>query len=186
MRLLVEIIAAILISQALYGTAKAEDCKTHKIYCKILELNPYVDKTFAFELSNIIFQEAKIADIDPMVSVAILMQENAFNNKHRYHTETTTEKHCDDDGCYEIEIKKKVATDLGIAQISFNTAKHYKLDVEKLFEFDLRYTIQAHFLILKDKMKTCESREGKPWTCYHSFTKQHRKTYNRLVSRYLK
>lgn len=163
----------------------AEDCKTHKIYCRILKLNPKIDKSRAFRLSNLIYVESQKTGVDPMISVAILMQESAFRSENRFHIETKTERYCDQKGCYEKIIKDKTVSDMGIAQINIGTAKFYKLDFERLFNLDTEYAIECHFLILKDKMSLCDHLGDDSWTCYHSTTEEHRLTYKRLVSRYL-
>lgn len=52
------------------------DCKIHKVYCSILKLRKDIDLGFAMELSNSIYKWSKYYEMDPVRSVAILMQES--------------------------------------------------------------------------------------------------------------
>lgn len=166
-------------------TAYSADCKNNPIYCKILKLNPKLDKSKAFWLSNEIYTQATAVGLDPMISIAILMQENAFRSENTYHVETTIEKYCNETGCYENIVKNKKVVDMGIAQINIGTARAYKLDYERLFNLDTEYAIRCHFLILKDKIQMCSNLGEDAWTCYHSTTEVLRDKYKTMVSRYL-
>lgn len=178
---------AIVLASLMFGSVSvySADCKNNPIYCRILKLNPHIDKSRAFWLSNEIHREAKAVGIDPMISVAILMQENAFKSENTFHVEIKTEKFCDEKGCYERTIENKKVADMGIAQINIGTAMAYKLDYERLFNLDTEYAIKCHFIILSDKMKMCAHLGKDAWTCYHSTTEHHRQRYKELVSRYL-
>jgi len=70
----------ILISLSL---ASNVDCESHPIFCKIVSLQPQVDKNQAMEWSNQISQYAKIHEGDPMLAVAIAMQETSLKNISR-------------------------------------------------------------------------------------------------------
>lgn len=165
--------------------AAACDAANHPIYCRILKLNPRVNKDFAFRLSNIIHKEASKYNIDPMLSLAILMQENSFNEVNTFRVEEHIDRHCDEKNCYEVITKKKKAIDLGIAQINVRTALHYGLDINRLFDHDLEYAIQGHFRILSDKIRSCSHLGPEAWTCYHSATEDKRNIYLNLVERFL-
>lgn len=166
--------------------AYACDKKNHPIYCKIVSLKPKIDRDWAFKLSNVIHAEAKRHGMDPMLSVAIMMQESSLDPVNTFHTEEHIDRYCDEKGCYEVVTKKRRVIDMGVAQINVNTARAYGFDLERLFSFDLEYTIKCHFIILRDKIRMCSHLGDEAWTCYHSATEEHRLRYKDLVGRYLK
>ena len=174
------------INLAFPETAKGNtiDCNIHKIYCKVVKLNPRVDKDWAMEFSNILYKEAKKAKIDPMISVAIAQQENSFINRSVEIVTIRTETICDDNGC-DIHTKTKRTNDIGLYQINEHTAKAHKYDTDRLMR-DWEYSIKCHIGILKSKMKLCSKLGDKSWSCYHSATPDKRLKYIKDVGRYLK
>lgn len=175
------------IALGLISAAKltAQDCKNNIIFCKIIKYNPNIDKNFALSLANKLVKKAKEHGVDPNLSLAILMQESGLRNINTYKTHTTVDKFCDDKKCYKIVKEVNEAFDLSIAQININTARNYGLDIDRLFNKDLDYALDAHFIILKDKMKTCAHLGADSYSCYHSTNEPHRLLYVKLVSRYL-
>lgn len=160
------------------------DCNKHKVFCKIKELRPDIDTEFALALSNTIYKKAKKFGIDPMISVAIAMQESSLRNINRESYGVI--KNCTNPEAVDtMDCKpRKVITDIGIFQINTASVFHYDLDIEKLLT-EIDYQVMAHFKILKDKMKICAHLDNEAWTCYHSTTTKHRLEYLKLVKRYL-
>lgn len=173
----------LIFSEIAYGNNLT--CAKNPIYCRIIKLKPNIDKAWALKLSNIIHGEATKFKMDPFLSVAILMQESSLENINSFHKVETKDSTCDENGCYETIVSRKAVTDMSVAQININTAKHYGFDHEKLFSLDPEYAIQCHFIVLKDKIRLCESLGDEAWTCYHSTTEEFRVRYKELVSRYL-
>jgi len=150
-------------------------CKRHPIYCKIVELRPDIDRRFAMELSNYIHKASKHFKTDPMVSVAIAMQESAIRNINRHDAVITP----------TLTYVEGVS-DIGIFQIHVNTVKYYNINPDWLMH-DIQYQVWQHTKILRKKMDTCKTKgweQGSEWVCYHSYTKKHRAVYKKLVNRY--
>jgi len=178
------LLAAILFSFS--GVSYAVDCKVHKVYCKIVQLQPRIDKTKAMQLSNWIYKGAKAIGIDPLVSVAILNQENRFRNVHTYEVDTKIVEECHSTSCTRIVTEHQEVADMGIAQINIRTAVGFGFDLQRLYDHDVEYAIESHFVILKSKIDMCKDLGEHSWSCYHSVTPEHRLKYVKMVSRYLK
>lgn len=175
MRVLLVLAALLFAKPAFAGV----DCNVHKIYCRIVELRPDIDKDRAMRLSNYIFKYSKEFNVDPMVSVAILHQENRFRKLHTWKTTSDTHTECEKFKCVTTTTEVKEILDIGVAQINYHTAKWYDLDVDRLYNHDTEYTIRAHMLILRDKINQCKDRGHYAWGCYHSTTPKY---YNRYVT----
>ena len=65
------------------GSFAKVDCQKHKVYCKIKELRPNMSVKKAMKLSNIIYSKSKKYKGDPMLAVAIGMQETSLRERHR-------------------------------------------------------------------------------------------------------
>jgi len=154
----------------------AIECEKHPIYCKIKKLSPNKPHDKSMELSNLIYKYSKKYQTDPMISVAIAMQETGIKNKDRKQTIAVLKEN----GEYEIV---KGFTDFSIFQFHINTILDYKLDIKKL-RHDLSYMVESHIIILRDKMKLCKNLKNDSWSCYHSKSKILREHYVKLVKRY--
>lgn len=161
------------------------DCETHKVYCKIIKLQPRMDKARAMELSNIIYKNAKEHNIDPMISVAILNQENRFRDIHTYEVERKEEAGCHMTSCVKKVVEHHEVADMTLAQINVRTAVGYGFDLQRLYDHDTEYAIECHMDILADKIKQCDHLGDMAWSCYHSVTPKYREKYVEMVSRYL-
>lgn len=189
-------------------TAEAKvNCDRHPIYCQMVKLKPSINRTFAMELSNYIYKYSRRYNTDPMVSVAIAMQESSLTNIDRMGSLIDTKSG---------KVVKGV-TDVGVFQLHVDTIQNYKeqlgwdIDFQRL-RTDVEYQTFWHVRTLKRKIRICsidKYRErysvehGNEWSCYHSFTTWERKrgklildkngkkapgprlTYLRLVSRFL-
>ena len=167
------------------SVATATDCNTHKIYCRIVKLQPKIDKDRAMRVSNAIYKSSQEFKIDPMISVAILFQENRFRSQHTWKTKIDVKEDCHKYTCTVITTETKDLFDIGIAQININTAHWYGFDVDRLVNYDVEYAIHAHFKILKDKIEQCDHLGKDAWSCYHSTTQKFRVKYITDVGRYL-
>lgn len=139
----------------------------------------------AKNLAEKINKRAKQNNIDPNLALAILQQESALSNVITYKTVITKERFCENRRCFEIIKEVKEAFDIGIAQININTAVNYKLDLNRLFNRDVDYTLDSFFLILKDKMKMCYYLGKESFSCYHSINSPYRELYVEMVKRYM-
>lgn len=178
------LLALILFSFSSVGYAV--NCEVHKVYCKIVKLQPRIDKAKAMKLSNFIYKGAKAIGIDPLISVAILNQENRFRNVHTYEVESSIKEECHTSSCTRIVTEHQEVADMGIAQINIRTAIAYGFDLQRLYDHDIEYAIESHFIILKSKINMCKDLGNDSWSCYHSKTPEHRLKYVKMVSRYLK
>lgn len=182
------IVGWLVVTVLLTNIAKADtlDCKTHRLYCKIIEFNPKIDRTFAMEISNKLHHKAKIAGIQPELALAILIHETGLRNMNTYKTITEVRESCTKTDCVKITSIINKAFDLSIAQININTAVHYEFNVERLYKGDLDYALDCFFIILIDKMRLCNSLGKTPaYSCYHSVTDGYRMIYVDLVNRFL-
>ena len=160
-------------------------CKTNPVYCKIIKVQPQINKKLAMTLSNHIAKYAKQYKIDPNISIAIIQQESSFHKQHTWKSKTTIEAVCDKQLCRQREVIDRSIVDMSIVQINYRTAKDYNLDIKKLYNHDLEYAIESHMKILKSKMRICKDLKKEAWSCYHSKTPKYRKKYVELVKRYL-
>lgn len=150
-------------------------CRNHPIFCRIVNLKPTIDKEFAMTLSNLIHKYSNKYGTDPLITVAIAMQESSLRNVNRYGTVYKSGKYI------------KGITDVGIYQFHVNTIRNEGLNADKLAE-DLDYATEQHVKLLKKKMKLCRWLDiplEESWSCYHSATEKHRLKYVNLVKRYL-
>lgn len=184
MKLLGTIIIAVAALWAAPAFSKT-NCNIHKIYCKIVELQPRIDKDFAMKVSNMIHKNASRYGLDPMLSVAILNQESSFRNINTFRIEKTVTQSCDESTCVKKVIEEHEVVDMGIAQINITTALDFDLDIERLFKLDTAYAIDAHFIILNAKIEMCDHLGDEAWSCYHSATPKHRLKYVKMVSRFM-
>ena len=175
------------------------DCNKHKVYCRIVELQPSIKKDFALELSNHIYRKAKKYKTDPMISVAIAMQESSLRNINR--VDVGIPEHCTKEKRYllitnsdnltfvphteDCKSLTKVVTDIGVFQIHIQTAKNFDIDPYRLLG-DIEYQVESHMKILTTKLKKCKKYGEYAWSCYHSKTESHRKEYIKRVNKYLK
>lgn len=176
---------SLLIISFLYKNAQAKtNCKTHKVYCKIIKLQPRIDKEYAMKVSNFIYVYAKANNVSPFISVAIINQESSFRELHTYHTTNETKSSCDTTSCHVITTKQKTVADMTLVQINIRTAIANNFDIERLFSHDLEYAIKCHFKILVKKMKMCAHLDH-AWACYHSKTPKFKDKYIKMVSRFI-
>lgn len=167
----------------LSNPAIAVDCEKHKVYCRIVELNPSVNRSYAFKLSNHIYKYANHYGIDPMLSVAIAAQENSFKNRTVEIISVRKETTCLNKKC-KSQVYKKRIYDIGLYQINERTAKAYNCDVERL-KVDIEYSVKCHFRILRSKMNQCKHLGEDSYSCYHSKTPEYREDYKEKVEKYL-
>lgn len=177
----------LVVSLAIY-TAEAKgatECQANPIYCKILKLNPKLEKKFAMELSDKISAKAKAAKVNPLLSLAILMQESTLRHVNTFKTSKVEEEYCKDGSCFKIVKEINEVNDMGIAQINIGTAKMYNFDIERLYKGDLDYTLDCHYALLKEKMRICASLGEESFSCYHSINEPYRSIYVDMVKRWL-
>ncbi len=162
-------ILALMLPSLSYGI----DCGKHRIYCRIVELRPGIDTSWAMYLSNLIYRHSKAFGTDPMLSVAIARQESGLSNVHRK------------DLVYTSEGVVRGITDFGVFQIHLRTAINYGLDLVRL-KHDIDYQVYWHARILRDKLRQCRGPASTPaWTCYNTKTPSLRREYYNQVRRWL-
>lgn len=181
----IALILTVLFGGAMYANAETLDCKTHKLYCKVVAFNPRIDRAFAMEISNKVYSKAKQHGVKPELAMAILMHETGLRNINTYKTNTKVSESCDTSGCTRTTTTVDKVFDMSIAQINVNTAVHYGFNLERLYKLDMDYAIDCFFIVLKDKMRMCSNLGDKSWSCYHSSTEHYRIIYVDLVSRHL-
>lgn len=162
------------------------DCKRHKLYCKIIKLQPTINKAFALKLSNKIYRKAKKYKMNPFLSLAIINQESSLRNLNSFKRSVIGETtHCSTYQCFKTTVIRQEILDLGITQINVASAKYYGFDIDKLAALNIDYALEAHFVILKEKIRECSRFGDTAWACYHSATPKHREKYIKAVRRFL-
>jgi hypothetical protein len=113
---------------------------------------------------------------DPALSVAIIMQESAFQDVHTEFAgiDTLTAR------------PAHVVKDLGIAQLNWGTVLEFRCDARKLLDHDLDEAIRCHSLVLHAKLILCSDLGRDAWSCYNSKSAVPRREYARAVRRWLK
>jgi len=160
------------------------DCSEHRVYCKIKELRPKIDDKRAMQLSNILYGYAKKYGGDPILAVAIGMQETSLREKDRKQNSIEFFRTCSGGRCYEDWRVISTITDVCMFQFHVDTIVNYGMDPIRLRD-DLSYCVEWHFKLMSQKIKECKDLRGEAWSCYHSRTKKHREMYIRDVERYL-
>jgi len=168
------------------STAYSVDCKKHKVYCKVIELRPNIDKKWAMKFSNIIYKKAVKYQLDPIRSVCIGMQESSLRLIDREQNILVFKKECNEIGmCTEEARMVKGISDVSVWMFHVDTIVAYNKD-PILLRTDLEYATDFHFSLLKKKMNLCKNLGKDAWTCYHSKTEKHRLNYKNLVNRFCK
>lgn len=183
--IIVCVLAWIIFSFTIFWSFQAKAGEQEVIYHKILQFNPGIDSYYAAQLARKITIKSKKAGVNPNISYAILQHESALRNINTYKTKTETKRYCEYGRCYETTTTVNEAFDMTIAQINIQTAVGMNLDIERLFNLDLDYALDCHYLILKAKIDACRHLGNKSWSCYHSADDMYRIIYVDLVSRYL-
>jgi hypothetical protein len=164
--------------------SKASECAQNPLYCDIIKLKPSVDRSFAMELSWHLAKYSRKFGTDPVISVAIAMQESSLSNQDRYGAVFNGGK------------VTHGISDVGIFQLHVKTiddlkARGWNIDFERL-RTDIKYQTYWHTRLLSRKIQVCRSKRaelkvtpGTEWSCYHSYTQSHRETYLRSVQAHL-
>jgi hypothetical protein len=164
----------------LLEVARADiDCSKHKVFCKITQLKPKMEKHKAMELSNLMHKYAKEFNQDPILSVAIAMQETSIRQTDRKQSVLIV-----DDSHPKGWRVVTGYSDICMFQFHINTIINYNLDPIRLKE-DINYCVKEHFRLMRTKRKACSNLGSDDWTCYHSANTQPRLIYKKLVNRYL-
>lgn len=160
------------------------DCIKNPVFCNIVKLQPRINRTFALDLSNSLVKYAKMFGTNPLLSVAIAMQESSLENRNRMGRVLRAGR------------LVRGITDVGVFQIHVDTIAALRdeglpLDVARL-ETDVDYQAYWHTLILSRKIRTCRAQrvklevsQGEEWSCYHSFTLERREVYVKDVGVHL-
>lgn len=161
----------------------ALSCDKNPIFCQILTLRPSIDKSWAYQFSNLLFKYAKQFNMDPMRSLAIAMQETSLKNQHRTRKVLVFYNKCQDKKCIKTYKEVEGASDLSIFQFHIKTIKHFDIDPLKLNN-SLEYAVKSHFKLLKYKQQRCAYLKENAWACYHSKTPKYQKRYISMVNRW--
>lgn len=160
----------------------------HPVYLQILKNKPDIEHKNAIELTRIIINASEKYAIKSNLITAILMQES------KYKTDATN-KNCS--GLFRKYVRKGTAiqiwdskkrmhcvvTDYGISQIYITTVKSFNLDPNKLLN-DRKYNIEAGVMVLAD-FKRMYGEEKDFWTRYNASNPEKRRTYKKLVAKWL-
>lgn len=113
---------------------------------------------------------------NPLVSVAILMQESGFRDVH-----VTVQGF--DTRTGELT---NVYKDLGIAQINAGTIEGFHCNRSLIIAHDLHESIRCHSIVLAAKMEMCKDLGSVSWRCYNSSISKYGIQYQKAVERHLR
>lgn len=149
--------------------------KEHKVFKRILKLNPNADKEWALELTRNLLFYSKKYHTDPLISISIAMQESRLCpiNKPFRAISSYNKKN----GFFY--------SDLSTFQIHIKTIKAMGMDYKRLL-WDNKYAVESHIKILSMKIKECRKYGKEAFSCYHSKTPEYRVAYVKLVKRWMK
>jgi hypothetical protein len=176
----------ILIQTIIYTINASPNCKIHPIYCSIIKLNPSIDKSWAMDISNLIYKESKYENVDPFIVVAIMMQESTMKiNAINKVTKEIITTNCNEwHDCVTTITKTVKATDYGLFQFHRSTMENHNLDVEQVLS-DWKFTTSFAIKLIAKKEKICKHKyPDTSYACYHSATVEKHKEYVKLVQRY--
>lgn len=161
------------------------NCNKHPIYCKIKTLRPTMNPKEAMDLSNIISTQARKYNGNPLLAVAIGMQETGLIKRHRTQKIIQFYQECDESNneCIEAWRVIKGVTDVCMFQFHVDTILSHNINPIKL-KNDINYCISWHFRLMNEKKRLCKHLD-QPWSCYHSNTEKYRKQYIKDVGRFL-
>lgn len=147
-----------------HAAPKKTRIKSLFVLKQMIANKPKINRVVASQLADLIEKYAIQYKMDPHRAAAIAMQESGYRNV--------------------ISVNKDQTIDVGYFQINSNTAKAYKLSIEKL-KTDMEYAVEAYFIVMQDKKKICSKRKD-AWACYHSKNPILKAKYVKLVNRYYK
>lgn len=153
------------------------NCDKHPIYCEIIKKKPKMNRKFAMHMSNMIYKYSKMYDQDPVISLAVGMQETSLRQIHRRQNIIIF----DEQDNWKIV---KGYTDLCMFQFHVDTIMKHELDPVKL-KNDVEYCVKQHFILMKRKREICSHLKEDSWVCYHSVNKVPREYYKMLVKEHL-
>ncbi len=172
----------------------------HPIYSQIIKNKPTINKKYAMRLSNVIYNATRKYHLPPRIFTAILMQESNYRLGATGCHWGLTLPQCSTLKLTSIKAKCKtnpelfrkevrVCSDFGIGQIHYKNIEAHKLNTTMLLT-DLKYSIEASAIVLRDFKKRYERKDIDWWVRYNCGTKgsTERDTcriYKKLVSRYL-
>lgn len=73
--------------------------------------------------------------------------------------------------------------DLGMFQLSPRTRHEFNFDSVQLLS-NVHYAVTAHALVLRSKLLLPQCKGPTGWSCYHSFTPDRRREYEKAVQRW--
>lgn len=159
-------------------SARAQDCSEQPIYCKLVQYRPDMDRLTLTRIAKVIRKYAEKHGQDPVLSVAIGMQETGLRQVNR---PTNIIVFNPDGITWRIE---KGVTDVCMFQFHVDTIVDMGIDPIKLRD-NLDYCVEQHFRLMKIKRNLCSDLGEDSWTCYHSKKQTLRENYKRLVARYM-
>lgn len=176
-KIIVITILALLLTMRFVEAKESVDCEERPVYCKLIEFQPTVDRLTLNRIAKLIRKYAEKHGQDPLLSVAIGMQETGLRQINR----TKNVIVFNPDGItWRVE---RGVTDVCMFQFHVDTIVDQGIDPIKLRD-NLEYCVEQHFRLLKMKRKLCSDLGEDSWTCYHSRNPKLRETYKKLVVRY--
>jgi hypothetical protein len=173
------ILVAVLFLVAALSVAEAKptQCSDRPVYCKLTKFRPDLDRLTLSRIASVFRRHAEKHGQDPMLSVAIAMQETGLRQVNRIENVIVFNP---DGITWRVE---RGVTDVCMFQFHVDTIVDQGLDPIKLKD-NLDYCVEQHFKLLKKKRTICSDLGDDAWTCYHSKNPKLRKTYKRMVARY--
>lgn len=149
-----------------------------EVYAKLEQHRPDVDRLTLTRIAQTFSKYAKKYEQDPVLSVAIGMQETGLRQVNK----TKNIIVFNPDGItWRVE---RGVTDVCMFQFHVDTIVDKGIDPIKLKD-NLDYCVEQHFKLMKLKRTLCSDLGEDSWTCYHSKNQKLREVYKKLVARYM-
>lgn len=153
-------------------------CEQNKVYCTLAKNRPDMDRLTLQRIANLFHKFAEKYDQDPVISVAIGMQETGLKQIDRKKNIIVFSP---DGLSWKIE---RGVTDVCMFQFHVDTIVDQGID-PLMLKNNISYCIEQHFRLMRIKRNLCSDLGDDSWTCYHSKTPKHRQEYKKLVARYI-
>lgn len=148
------------------------------VYAKLEQYRPDMDRLTLSRIAQAFSKYAKKHGQDPVLSVAIGMQETGLRQVNR----TKNVIVFNPDGIsWRVE---RGITDVCMFQFHVDTIVDQGMDPIKLKD-NLDYCVEQHFRLMKIKRTLCSDLGDDSWTCYHSRNPKLRQVYKKLVARFI-
>lgn len=167
-----------ILSILFFALLSIETSAKDKVYQTLVKNRPDMDRLTLQRIANLFHKYAHKYGQDPVISVAIGMQETGLRQINRKKNVIVF-----DPSGLTWRIERGV-TDVCMFQFHVDTIVDQGID-PLMLKNNIAYCVEQHFRLMKIKRNICSDLGEDSWTCYHSRTPKHREVYKKLVARHI-